>query len=52
MEDKDWGDPEVLSGGRYIRFYTVTKRWYLYDKKGNLITSNKNKENLKKFRGR
>lgn len=46
MADEDWGDRENLSKGKYIRFNKKTKRWYLYNGRGVLVTSNRKKQVL------
>lgn len=51
MAENEWEQREDLSGQRYMLFNNKTKRWYLYDANGNLLTSNKNKEKLRKFWG-
>jgi hypothetical protein len=50
MADEDWGDRENTQKGMYLRFNKKTKRWYLYNKRNTLVTSNRNKETLKNWR--
>jgi hypothetical protein len=50
MADEDWGDRENLAKGKYLRFNKKTKRWYLYNGRNVLVTSNRNKETLKNWR--
>lgn len=46
MDNNEWDEPEQLSGGKYLRRNKKTRRWYLYNKRGLLITSNRRKEVL------
>ena len=43
MADEDWSDKKPLPNGTWLRFYFITGRWYLYDRNGVVITSNKDK---------
>lgn len=42
-KDEDWGEKNHLPNGTWLRFYFITNRWYLYDRNGVVITSNKTK---------
>lgn len=50
MADEDWGEREDTQKGMYLRYNIKTKRWYLYNKRGALVTSNRNKETLKNWK--
>jgi hypothetical protein len=50
VADEDWGEREALPDGKYLRYNTKTKRWYLYNRRNVLVTSNRNKETLKNWR--
>lgn len=50
MNESDWGDQEVLPNGNKLKYNTKTKRWYLYNKRGVLVTSNRNKQKLVEWR--
>lgn len=46
----EWGPKEQLSGGKYLRYNNKTRRWYLYNSRDVLITSNRNKKKLTEWR--
>ena len=50
MADEDWGDKEPTRNGMYLRFNNKTKRWYLYNRRGLVVTSNRKKEKLQEWR--
>jgi hypothetical protein len=50
MTESDWGEQEILPDGKKLKFNTKTKRWYLYNKRGVLVTSNRKKSVLENWR--
>lgn len=49
MADEDWGEREDTQKGMYLRFNKKTKRWYLYNRRGLVVTSNRKKEVLQNW---
>lgn len=50
MNESDWGEREALPDGKYLRYNAKTRRWYLYNKRGILVTSNRKKSVLESWR--
>jgi hypothetical protein len=50
MDSNEWSSREPLPGGKSIAYNYRTRRWYLYNKRGVLITSNRDKKVLLAWR--
>ena len=50
MSNDEWGPREDTQKGMYLRYNNKTKRWYLYNRRDVLVTSNRNKEKLQNWR--
>lgn len=46
MAKREWEPVEELPDGKCIAYNNRTKRWYLYNKRSVLITSNRKKQVL------
>jgi hypothetical protein len=44
--DKDWKDNITFHDGRYGKFHIPTRKWHLFDRNGNSMTSARNLREL------
>jgi hypothetical protein len=50
VADEDWTALEKTPHGLFVRYNNKTKRWYLSNKRGLVVTSNRKKEVLWNWR--